>query len=418
MSARSYEVWTDPDLAPVVREEPELAAIADAFREAMITVQQRAPRRRLRRVYVLAATIAVGLSAGLIASWSGADRAGIVDRALAAIGTRPVLHVVIQAPAHANVIDLKTASASALPQETEIWFDESRSLKHTVVRVGSNVLLNEVETANGWFTPAGRRDSSDQKPTVDRALQSFVDGYRKALASGAAKEAGAETFQGTKVVWISFPLENGQSEKIALDARTSRPLFMRMSSDTGGLYAIKRIETIPFSSTDFEPPAENDAARHAFSGGVIDLHDVAVSPSSLVTDFPFAVWIGATFDGIPLAAAYRETTVTSFGDGSSKKADGIRLFYGTLTPTNATNFDQPYIQLSESSDPPSPYFGPVGATPADPTQDNKLYLASSPLGFFGSLHLTGGAYVTIRASDEAMLRAAAKALSPITPMSS
>ena len=118
-----------------------------------------------------------------------------------------------------------------------------------------------------------------QKPTIEPALQGFVDGYREALASGAAKQTGEGKLDGTPVVWLSFALPGGDSEEVAVAKDTGRPLFVKMCSGPCWTYRIKTIETISVDSADFSRPAESEAAKHEFSGGK---NERTVSPAKVM----------------------------------------------------------------------------------------------------------------------------------------
>src|SRR5688500_554582 len=90
----------------------------------------------------------------LVAPWQAPS---LTDRALAALGGDPVLHVVTSQPdAWAGIrIDIATGRANVRLRETEMWFDEDRGLKRTVTRLDGVVLDEMLETPAGGFTQSG-----------------------------------------------------------------------------------------------------------------------------------------------------------------------------------------------------------------------------------------------------------------------
>jgi hypothetical protein len=412
VSAR-YDVWTDPDLLDLVRDDPALVAIADALRETEVAEAARSRKRRVRRVSLLAAALVLGLSLAVAAPWDRSGSSAFAGRALAAVGRQPVLHVVVEVPTGGKAIDVTTGASTPVTGETEIWYDGARGLERTILRSGGAVFLDQLETPDGWFTSGGSGRAARPAPALEPALRAFVEGYQQALADGKATETGKGFLDGRPVVWLSFPLQSGQSEQVAIDTQTNRPLLLRMSSDSGGPYAIKSIETIPYDAADFRRPAESEQARHDSSGATIDVEDVSVTPSSLPDLVPGAVWAGPTLAGLPLAITYRETLRTSYGDGAKREARGIRLFYGSLSSDGSPDYQQPYVQVSESSDPQAADLGPFGLrSPVVSQAPGKLYGGPSPLGgAVGSMRVNG-VYATIRASNEAFMLAAARALKP------
>ena len=92
----------DPELVRMLADDPELLAIADALVETRREQPASEPvharrRRRLASVGAAAAVAAAVVAVLLVSPWSG-DGGGLVGRALAAIGTGPVLHVVTEQP--------------------------------------------------------------------------------------------------------------------------------------------------------------------------------------------------------------------------------------------------------------------------------------------------------------------------------
>ena len=88
------DVWTDRELHALLRDEPELVAIADALAEAGARAMPRRSLRASRLATAVAAVAAVAVLA-LAAPWqrSGASASSL---ALAALGQGPVLHAIVR----------------------------------------------------------------------------------------------------------------------------------------------------------------------------------------------------------------------------------------------------------------------------------------------------------------------------------
>jgi len=146
----------DPELIELLSGEPELLAFADAIVSTRPASTIR--RRRAWRLAALAAAAAVlgaAVSVALTLPWS--ERASLVDRALAAVGEKPVLHVVIARPADAPgfLVAIDSGRPIERTERTEIWFDQGRDLRKTVTILDGSVLDATLETDEGGFSRSG-----------------------------------------------------------------------------------------------------------------------------------------------------------------------------------------------------------------------------------------------------------------------
>jgi hypothetical protein len=426
MSAVRDRVWTDPELADLLRDDPRLVAIADALRESGGIAVQRRRRRRALPGAVIAAALCLAVVVALVAPWSNSGNGSLADRALAAIGTQPVLHVVVDLAPRGQLIDLKTGAAAPLREQREIWYDGDRGLEHNVYRSAGVVVWDQLETPKGEVSTAGSHLSPRANPPyIEPALQGFVDGYREALASGAAKQTGKGSFDGVPVVWLSFALQGGDSEEVALAEDSGRPLFVKMCSGPCWTYQVKTIETMSVDSADFSRPVESEAVKHEFSGLKNDRNLTVVPVSSVPEAVPGAVWAGSSVKGLPFASATRENYRTTFGDGAAKDWSGAQLVYGAISSEDVPDWEQPFVQLWESTWPESAYLMTPRVPPLPTSElDGRLYVpwtgaqSPSPSAPLAMNALTGytvvnGVHVTVRASSGELLVAAARALRPI-----
>jgi hypothetical protein len=244
----------DRETVEALADEPELLALADA----LVSTK---PRRRRHLPYVAAAAIAAGLTLTFLAPWSGSG-APTLARALAALGPRPVVHVVAQTRLRGAVI------------RTETWYDTERRLLHEKVRrngkladdfvartftpVGSGRLAVLFPAARGrhrWIAPPGPIWLTGL-PSPE--LMDFTTRYRADLRSGQARVVGHGRVAGRDIVWLEFrrPI---WTIRIAVDATTYEPVLLRTlvgrerrqrGADTRILVA----ETVPRAAADFRAP--------------------------------------------------------------------------------------------------------------------------------------------------------------------
>ena len=114
----------DVETLELLRDEPELLAIADA-----VASTQRRRRRLPRRVLLAAAAVLAAAVVALLAPWQNEDGRGLVpERALAALpAPAPVMHVVLEHRLGTRV-HLETGRLSPVLVRSESWYDQERSL--------------------------------------------------------------------------------------------------------------------------------------------------------------------------------------------------------------------------------------------------------------------------------------------------
>jgi hypothetical protein len=440
----THDVWTDPDLRPLLLEEPELVAIADALAQADVdTASRRLPAQFLRtsRLVVLAAAVAAVVAISLIAPWTRSGRS-LSDLALAAIGSQPVLHVIseMQGPTGGQLVDIKTGKVQQinLQQQEEIWYDAAKGLKRDTVRVGSTIIDDTLETPRGGYTPGGivydcawiaahpiqatkARVSCNfswengttphvvprPKPTLNPGLAGFVDGYREALASGRARAAGSGQLDGRPVDWLKFQTADG-NERVALDHATHKPVLLE--SDSGWRLRITSIETIPFAAADFRRPTADEVPERALTsiGRATDEESLPLERNAIANAVPAAVWAGSSVDGLALAKAERQSLRTTFANHLRLPATGtgLELEYGTLNASGRTDVSQPHLRIQAAPSRTLAFGNMWGFVRGDDPPAGWLYTSGPRIGFT----VVDGAYVTIQASSADLLLAAARAL--------
>ncbi len=447
MNAR-YDVWTDPDLGELVRSEPELAAVADALAQGNANAAASEGRRRLlrpTRLAALAAALAAAMAVALIAPWEHGG-GSLSERALAAVGSQPVLHVIADSPIGGQLIDLKTGETQPEVMQQEIWYDADRGLKRTVTKVGRATTGITLETPQGGFTPAGivydcawiaahpgeatkagvscnpsgdngstPRDVPRPKPTLEPGLTGFVDGYQQALASGQARDGGPGEIAGQPVDWLVFPASTG-STRVALDQKTHKPILLE--SNPGQRLRIQTIETIAYDATDFARPKPDDIPAGPSRGRTTREQPLPLTTAAIDAALPGAIWAGSTVGGLPLVSADKESLKATYHRDSrpAQTGAGIELVYGTLKAGNRIDRSQPYVEISTAPNAVLAFANMWGFVRGDTPPEGHLYLATQPTaGWQIGFTIKNGAYVTVQASSRDLLLQAARSLQPLTP---
>jgi hypothetical protein len=299
----------DPEVLEALRDEPELLAIADAVEET-----QRLPRSSRGRVLSRsAALIAVG-AAALVAVllWpSGGGRNPILDRALAAIGNGPVLHLVSRASTGQELVNLKTGRTTLPTFEFESWSDRSLRRFHFLIRENGRVV--------GEFLYPEDRTTDMHVDAPDAAYAAFWSGYRRALSSGKAKIVREGSLYGRPVYWLTF---NAPRNEVAVDRRTYKPVAFRSISPSGRHFdtRVLLVRTEPFSTSAFK---RRTSLPNPVTGGIgsSETRVLPLGPGS-----PRRPWLraGSTIAGLKLVAVHRTQTTSG-----RKTINGFELVYGS-----------------------------------------------------------------------------------------
>jgi hypothetical protein len=352
-------VLTNTELLAMLIREPELLAFADALVVTGVTDEFRstADRRlpaKLGAAAGVAAAVVVAIALVFAPSWSGGPTA--VEEALAAVGSASVLHVEIAAtePINGALLDINTGRPIPLNMTTEIWFDPARDVKRTVEKINGQVVDERVETTAGGFTSTGRvftcswiqnhpvqaaragvacpepSAAGDESPALDAALADFLDGYRAALATGAATEVGEDKLDGRSVVWLQFD-DAGSFERVAIDAATHRPVQVEA---TGGSSAFRVIaaQSINYNRSLFKMPDPRPAKR---IGGAQAERRIDPAQASLVLGRD-AYWLGRRWNGFELVSVVEQERRVESGERSNQ-VDRLSTVKLTYAPTETSN---------------------------------------------------------------------------------
>jgi hypothetical protein len=406
------------------------------------------PRRRSPVLQLAVATgIACLAALFVVAPWKVSERAGILDRALAAVGDGPVLHLVLRGDWGGTQIDLETGKRKPVYGEREVWFDPARDLVHQVSRYGGVVDHAELY----------KRDKQD------RELTALWQDYRGALEQGTARVIGQDVVSDVPVYWLIVRSkmrrdgaggENHEfAQQVAISRKTFKPIAMRYTRDRqappGSTEHVLRFETISLEEADFSSPPERSIEGPTMEGSdPIDISQAA----NVLGAVPY--WLGPEFAGISLgqaqksfsAAGIRERTLVTGARATEIREclrmrtalrpcgrdlsrfevrgddvyelgplhfgvqkTGLALFYGEVGD-NPTTFEKPTKQnivLVEKTDPDLRLLGlpPMAYLPPE----GSVVLMPGATGYL----VRNGVYISIRAASGELILGAAQALRPM-----
>lgn len=388
---------SDPEVLELLRDEPELLAIADA-----IQATQRRPRLvgRLPRpgLPVLAVAVAATLFLVMLVPFRG-EEPGLLEQALAAVGTKPVVYLVASTDSREDsLVDLRTGRTTPTTVELEIWHDRRTGSQKAITRRNGTVVAEVVESARTAALPA--------------AVRLFVSGYRAALAEGTARPAGEGTIDGRPVVFVEVPEPGGGLVEVALDGEDYVPIRFRLRGDAdvgaiGPSWRVGALETRQPGEVDF---SGGTPAAGAPSAGAIT-SSRAVSRAELAQLAPFAVWPGRRIADFVLETLSLQGLRRNYPDGRSDTATGVELRYG------GPNNQELRINVAASPEPAYRYAEgrlTFNFNPIPPANVIDLVEQSSASGtsWFGQMR-RGDAYVTIEGDSRESVLAAARALRPV-----
>lgn len=414
----------DRELVKMLAEEPELLAIADALVETQLghppALTRTLARRRAATLAVAAAVAVAAVALLLVSPWS--ESGGLVQRALAAVGTGPVLHVVTEQPSPLGwykPVSLPSGTPIQVTQRQEIWFDRSRDLKETVTTLSGVPYDQLLETPQGEFTPQGpvytcawiaahpieatnarvscnangQNGTKPHKvpepaPTLDLALSGFIDHYQSALASGDATKTGTGQIDGHQVIWLRI---NAQSkggypaEDVAIDASTYAPVLVRTTGPQPVQFTVDQIDTRAFDPSLFRRPAREYPPTGGRTGGTSPI-DATQAPGLLGGK---ALWLGRTWDGYQLIKVEEQHLVTGYHLQSGKRSVPSVGVVFTYAPHGGSADSADAFQVKEATrceDGWGMHCALLG-----PTQG--VLLLDQP--FFSSFTVRGGLYTSI-----------------------
>jgi hypothetical protein len=385
----------DLELLDLLHDDPQLLAIADA-----VATTQKRKARLPRQLLAVSAIAAVLLAVVLFAPWESSTPS-LFDRALAAVGNEPVLHVVTQKtyPVDWQLVNLATGERSAPPFNirTEIWYDGTRGLEHSITRMNGTVSDDLLQTPQGVTSQEGtvltcawiqahpveathqrvscRLDGEngtvphnvrEPAPIVDPALSGFLNGYQDALANGTARKVGEGSIDGRPVIWLEMRLAQPRppgadrtpdpiEQRVAIDSASYRPLLVRPLH--GGVsYKVVEIGSVSRGSADFSKPrpVKVPARQQVSSGTVVWSTEISLSAARSVLGRP-GLWTGQNIAGLQLTTVTHDVLRIGYTRSTGldpRQMDGLSLKYGSGSDT---------LEIEETTEPSFAYGWSRGA---------------------------------------------------------
>lgn len=449
--------FVDIEVVELLRDSPDLLAVADAI--AATQDRPAAAGRRPVRNLVLAAALVVAASFALIAPWQGRG-SGFVAKALAALGTGQVIHVVsVAALPDTEVVDIRTGVATPVQSQTEIWFDPGRGRERVVTTIGGVKVDEVVQTPDGTWSSAGRvwtcawiaahpaeatkarvscnasgvNDPTPHKvpepsPSLDPALAGFVGGYQDALRSGQATRDGSGTIDGHQVEWLRFTYvdqgaagtpDSTRVERVAVDTQTHKPIRVETSAaGTTRTVTVAAIETLDPQDVRFEPPALTPITERPVATSLKSKQPVSIPAASTALAGRLQ-WSGMSVGGLRFAGSTVQQIVTGYGVSSGvpfAHSTGVELLYGGPVTWDVAGT---YVRVRESLRPEMLYgfdarrpLPPEGRMLVTSVAVNQGQARAPAVRLWRGTLAKGDLFVAIETTSRSLLLDAARQLEP------
>jgi hypothetical protein len=318
-------VFADRELTELLRDRPDLAAVADAVSET-----QRPRRKWLRatksRGAAFAAVLAAIAALALVAPWQSGGPT-VVERALAAVGGGPVIHAVVEYSQPGDeIVDIRTGEGRQRVRTTEYWYDQERHVLRTRVLTDDVQLTEILETPDHAWSDVGDFPT-DGSFTLDPALGGFVTQYRESLAAGRAIDAGESVLAGRKVKLLHFRGPTGEVREVAVDAETGKPLRFHTTypgGRTSPTFRVVRIESVARDPRDFQRPKLSPP--RGTSGSVSAGHEISLADAAGALGRT-PVWLGREFTGQRLESVRVERARVQLTNGGEVEGTILRIEY-------------------------------------------------------------------------------------------
>jgi hypothetical protein len=345
------------------------------------------PRSWRRRRFGVLLAVAASAAALVLMGPFGGEKVGVLDRALAAVGSGQVVHAVVEYSWPQDVVvDLATGAERERVHRYEFWYDEQRQqLLHRSLTGGWVQIDHLISGAVGT--------------RIDPVLAGFATRYREALASGEARVIGDTSVDGRPTKRIEFdPREGGAVEEVLVDAETYAPVSFQETYPGGRKSPVWRVATIESVSYDPSIFREASAKPRLAVGEEKEARSISLDEAARALGAA-PLWLGPSFAGHPFVSAELSETTAWLTDGS--KLDGVivRLTYGPMTVSLARDAAGTYAVGFGEDDYPTPPEGSIAVTGNDPE------------GWQGELRHGDFAVVVSGPSKEEVV-AAASALTP------
>jgi hypothetical protein len=295
-------------------------------------------RSRTRRLVPLAVAAAVLLALAVgLPGQIAPTRMTLVDQALAAFGRGSTIHVVLEMPNAAELLDLRTGKTRPLARRAEFWTDPKLGSVYSIELGG--VLTQRLGASRiSWAAAAAQ-------------WRPFVAGYRRQLEHGAYHVIGRGRIRGTPVIWIAgTALADGRAQEIAVSTTTYKPLYLRTliggRVEPGSGARVVVAETMAPQPSVFAATAAmgNGGWTHTANGHTGIPTTLAAARASMNPD-PIIIYtriagLRRTWTGLP---DYLLPGSKSYRD----QVNGLSLYYGKLDDYGYPTYAGPFVSINE-----------------------------------------------------------------------
>jgi hypothetical protein len=381
MKRRRDKVYADQEVLDLFADEPELVAVVDAV---AATQRRRARRAPLAVGAVVTAVAVAAVVIVVVAPWHGSP--GIVEQALAAVGSEPVVHAIVSSDLPQDErVNLATGSSRSVRVNIESWVDSERDAVHALIRHDGLTVVDEESSVAARIIP-GLTDNT----------RLFVTGYRGALERGAATVTRRGRFDGQEAIWLAIKAD-GQQQEVIIDADSYRPLaFREIGTVESTLWRVDSFDSSPRRAGDFEA----HPIKTAEGGRVVSESAISLSGAQRVAGFGL-VWPGSSVGEFTFRGAAVQTLMSAASNASSR---GVVLRY--------RNDSGQLLEVSEAATPEATYGFMRGRLTFNlneiPAAD-IVDLAHYDKSWLGQQRV-GDAYVTVKGPARALVIAAAQQL--------
>jgi len=324
----------DHETIETLSEEPELLAIADALRSAGGRIEAPQPRRARRfpvPVTAVAAAAVAALVLVLVSPWDTGGGPSFMDKALAAVGDQPVLHVALRYSL-GDRVDLRTGRTAPVLYYAEVWYDAGRHVYRSVSRMDGRVVWKAAGTGN-----------LSSEPFL------LSDLYRQALEQGKVRKTGQATIRGREAIVIEAPEPGGGSVRAYLDADSYQLLRMQFLRAGAVLSQIDVLlyETVSREDAHLPKPKPGpvrfgtSSSGSVFSGG-LSSGTLTAAQARAAFASP-ALWPGRSVDGHALKSIQLETE-TAERQGRTAKGRTLVFDYGPYANLGS----DAYLEIDEA----------------------------------------------------------------------
>lgn len=397
-------------LVPPTHASPEWADVVSRAHVFATPVRRR--RRLARAVPLVLAAVAVLV---LVLAWpfGGGSSGTVLERAAAAIGDGPVLHVVIEDGFGGTLVDLASGDRTQMHQQDEFWYDPSRGI-HEVESFGG-VVQEDLSYSRAPLT------------YLQKTLGVLATGYVKSLNDGSARLLGPGLVNGQPVYWIRVDTQwlsdssDGKlhewAHDVAVSQDTYKPVATRETRDGAvspdGISTVVEMQTLPAGSGDITSADKTGSVSGPFRLEPPEPIDAAQARALLGLD---ALWAGQSVAGLDLVGTWKSELDSGYDRSTGTWAQTnatVMLFYGQRDPNapipgrlGAPDPTTPFVEVSES---PTLFDGfQRGVANYSPPEGSVLIIG----GRIGLMQ-AGGLHLALEGSSEDVLVAAARALEPM-----